>query len=204
MPWDLETARAVAGIAPGDTTHDEALQSVMDFVISDLEARLGRGILLMRTTERYYNVNTRELCLYRYPIRQVFSPDCRIVYRNAGWIEPEEYQDIIDVDYEGGFDPVPPNLLGAMWEAFLLRWESVDQTTGLPVPGGGATVIQGSGDISSVTVDGMTIRYDVGASVSGDSGSVSAALQADWGWLAPWASILSIYRSERAPGVAIA
>ena len=110
------------------------------------------------------------------------------------------------VDYEGGFDPIPDDLLNALWEILLDQWSRVDKTTGGPAAGSGATITAGSGDVSSISLaDFGTVRFDVGATVSGGGGqSVSAAQQAVWGVLAPWASVLAPYRSVTAPTVAFA
>lgn len=207
--WDLATAKTMLGIAPGDTTQDAALTSVMDRLIGELEDLLGRGLLLKSTTETFYHVGSRQLRLNRYPIERVDSPACRIVHHRAGWIELDQGlapDGAVTVTYTGGFKVLPAALERCLWEILHVVWGGVDHTTGLPVAGqGGGTVLQGSGDISSVTIDGMTLRYDVGSTVAGGGGeSAAAAAEKEWGWLAPWATVLSIYRSESAPGVAIA
>lgn len=123
------------------------------------------------------------------------------------------WRENIWVDYLGGFSfeptdpfPMPEDLKAILLEAFLYLWGQVDQTTGLPAQGSGAGVVAGSGDVSRLTLaDFGSISYDVGATVTGgDSASSSAAAEGVWGWLAPWASLLQIYRSEMAPGVAFA
>ena len=213
MSWDLATARAAAGIAAGDTTHDTALQRVMDVVLASVENLLGRGLLLRRETVRFLNPNTRRLRLPRYPILQVYTIDGKPytgqIQHRVGWIEfvGSAGGRAVSVDYEGGFDPLPADLEAALWEAFVHRWSDVDPLTGLPTQGSGATVVKGSGDVSRITLaDFGSVTYDVGSSVAGgDDGQGSlASMQARWGWLAPWATTLELYRSESAASLAFA
>jgi hypothetical protein len=94
-----------------------------------------------------------------------------------------------------------------LFEMLLYLWGQSNHTTGAPIAGSGATMIQGSGDVSSVSIaDFGTVRFDVGATVAGGGADATygADTVANWGWLAPWAYILQTYRSEAAPTVAFA
>lgn len=218
MAWDLATARLVAGIPPGDTTKDAALTRIMGRTLAAVETLLGRGLLLRRETVRFYEVDERKVLLPRYPVRRVYSINGTpgvirgLLHHRTGWLELGPYdhwgtQDgAVLIDYEGGFDPLPDDLEAALWEALLYLWGMVDQTTGLPRQGAGAGVVQGSGDISRITLaDFGSISYDVGTQVtSSESSGAGAVAEAMWGWLAPWASVLSTYRSEAAPSIAFA
>lgn len=212
MPWDINTARQVIGLAANDPSKDVALKKVMDRVLAEIETKLGRGLLFMRETIRV-SVDTNTILLPRYPVWKIYRPDPTdiLLHHRVGRIRipwgtfgGKWFGDDVEIDYEGGFRDLPSDLEAAMWEAFLQAWAGVNDATGLPVVGGGATIVQGSGEISSVTIDGMTIRYDVGASIAGGaSSSAQASSEAIWGWLAPWESILSTYRSHSAPSLAM-
>ena len=215
--WNLDTAKALVGVAPADTTKDVALQRALDVVLASVEDHLGRGLLLQRDTAVFYDTDGRKLLLPRWPIRQVYSVNGSLnvqytVHHRVGWLELRNFRTVHDgtirVDYEGGFDPLPADLEHALWEAFNTFWAGVDPLTGLPVLGGsGTTVVQGSGEIEKVVMpDGGSITWDVGATVAGgdSGGDANEALRGIWGWLAPWASVLSIYRSEAAPSIAFA
>lgn len=216
--WDISQAKTYLGIAPADTAHDVALQRTLDVVMATAETLLGRGLLFKRQVHRFADVDTQILRLPRYPIGTVYSVNSKVpsadnlrIQHRVGWIEliggnlaPGNLGEVL-VDYDGGFNPLPSDLDNVLWSAFSSLWASVDQTTGLPVAGGGATVVQGSGDISKMVMpDGGSITWDVGSTVSGGSAGGTASAVDFWGFLAPWATILSTYRSESAPSVAFA
>jgi hypothetical protein len=214
MTWDITTARVVAGVPVGDTTKDAAIQSTMDYVLAVVEKLLGRGLLFKREEITFYEVDTRKIRVPRYPISRVFSmnghPVTGIVQYRVGWIEVNHSFNrrvTVTVDYEGGYKILPSDLERTLWEIFQTVWENTNQQTGAPVPGSGATVVAGSGDVSSVSFGNFgSVRFDVGATtVGGESSSSSTAdQQARWGWLAPWAWVLETYRSESAPSVVFA
>ena len=207
MTWDIATARAVMKYPPADTTHDVALQIAMDTTLATVENLLGRGLFRQRETRTFYNVDRREIRLPRWPIERVISPKCRIVHHRVGWIELQSWSgECLEVDYIGGFDPLPSDLEHALWGAFETFYGTIDPVTGHPVPGSGPTVVQGGGEVDRISLsDFGTVSFNYGVStVGGGSGNVSARHQELWGWLAPWASILSIYRSESAPSIAFA
>jgi hypothetical protein len=111
------------------------------------------------------------------------------------------------IEYIGGFKQFPSALERAMWEALQTIWANSDHTTGVPVAGsGGSSVVQGGGEVNRISIaDFGAINFNYGATVvGGNAASTSAAQQAHWGWLAPWANIFEIYRSEAAPGTAFA
>lgn len=215
MAWDLATAKIATGIAPADATHDVALQRALDVVLSTVEDHLGRGLLLRREKVRFLNVDTRRFLLPRYPINTVYdvsgaSVSDLIIQHRVGWIELRDgaagANRELEVDYAGGFDPLPSDLEHALWEAFGTFWAGIDPLTGYPVPGSGPSVVAGSGDVSKLVLpDGGSVTFDVASQISGGSSSSGIEVaQGIWGWLAPWASVLSIYRSEAAPSVAFA
>lgn len=210
MAWDLATARAVT-----NTTNDAALTSVMGIVLGTVEDLLGRALLYGKSTETFYHVDTCRFRLHRYPIDRILSVNGSavstniLVHHRVGWVELGNLgAEQVTIEYMGGFKQLPSALERAMWEAFQALWGNSDPTTGLPVAGsGGSTITQGSGDISRVSLPGGgAVSWDVGATVSGGSGggSSSANDQAIWGWLAPWASTLQMYRTESGASVAFA
>ena len=205
MSWDLETAKRFLGIV--DDTQDTIIQDTLDDVLSDIELMLQRKLLLQRSTVKYTNYVTDKVLLPRFPVVDVHSvdgapmDDLWYVHNQAGWIELPSYQDIksIEVDYTGGYDPLPESLERAMWEAFMTRWGNTDPDTGAP-----AGAVQGDAEMKAITVyDGFKMEFhDSSTSSSSSGGVVERELQ--WGWLAPWASVFQMYRSEHGVGVGFA
>lgn len=199
MAWNLETAKVYLEIDPGDASQDDIIQQVMDYTQKSLETLLARELILGRHTVQFQHTpGSGVLILPKPPITEVFTinggqvPQDMLVHNDVGTIEHCSFacQRTLEVDFEGGFDPLPADLERAMWGAFLAAWAGTDQTTGAPEAGSG--VITGSGDVKSLTVfDGFKVDYDVGTtSTSDNSGDDST----DWGWLAPWASTFAQYR----------
>ena len=211
MTWDLATARAVT-----NTTNDAALTSIMDIVLGTVEDLLGRALLYGKSAETFYHVDTRRFRLHRYPIDRILSVNGNavstdiLVHHRVGWVELGNCggnDGRVTIEYMGGFKQLPSALERAMWEAFQALWANSDPVTGHPIAGtGGSMVTQGSGDISRVSLPGGgAVSWDVGATVTGGSGSsASAHDHATWGWLAPWASTLEMYRTESSPSLAFA
>ena len=195
MSWDIATARQVAGVTAGDTTHDAALQRVMDIVLAEVEGRLERGLFSKRVVEKYYSVTGR-IYVERYPISTVHSPtDGNVqVHCREGWIACLSGREVA-VDYTGGYVTLPSDLEAALWGIFLAMWGTVDPMTGFPTAAG-AALIQGSGDVKKVTVfDAYAVEYDVGTTSAGGGNQQSGSVnQAFWGALSPWASTLMRYR----------
>lgn len=224
MAWDLATAKTRQGLAPADTSKNVALQSTMDEVLSTVENLLGRGLLKRQETVVFHDVDTRSLRLPRYPVERIVAingkaPNSDVCLRgrvgaidlNAGhyWAWNAALNcHTTKIEYIGGFSPLPSDLERALWEAFDTLWAVSNQTVGGPSAGagGGASVVQGSGDVSRVTLsDFGSVSFDVGATVSGGGGVASAAGDAlIYGWLSPWAFVLNTYRSEAAPSLAFA
>lgn len=225
MAWDLITARSAANVT--GTANDVALTRVMDYVIATVENLLGRGLLYKRSTARFYDMDYQDVLLPRYPIDRIVSingnvnHDIRITHHRTGWVRIGYsnywfYRNwiyggndrCVTIDYYGGFKQLPSDLEQALWDAFVTVWSGVDHTTGLPVAGSGPSVVQGGGEVDRISlVDFGSVNFNYGVTSVGDGGSggsVSAKQQQKWGWLAPWASILQIYRSEAAPGTAFA
>ena len=195
MAWNLETARTYLKIDPGDTSNDVVIQQTLDRVLASVETLLGRYLLRRRETIVFRNVvSPKTVQVQRYPIQ--------VVHRcvGAGSIDVNREHGTItfingtcgdvSLDIEGGYEPMPLDLEFSLWSAFMVAWAATDQTTGGPAES--ATVAAGSGEVKSLLIyDAFRVDYDVGNTNSDDSG---ASDEQSWGWLAPWASTLSMYR----------
>ena len=211
MAWDLATAKQYLGITDG--SQDANITRMMDVTMSAVEKFLQRGLELAQETVTYRDRDFRRVVLPRFPVTQVLKvdgvdglPSDWHLMPRVGWIllPTRRYFQELEIEYEGGYDPLPADLEQVLWEIFMRAWASIDENTGGPDPTGPG-VVQGSGDVKSLTVfDGFKMEFDVGASVLSDAESALTEQQATWGWLAPWASTLELYRSERGAGVGIA
>ena len=195
MTWDVSTARAIAGFPATDTTHDAALRLVMDAVLATVETKLERGLLKRKEAARFHRVDSCRIYLPRYPIERVISPGgLRHVHYRNGWIEgasPGRDGDV-EIEWIGGYDPLPADLERALWGAFLAEWANSDPLTGAPTAG--AAVLTGSGEMKSLTVyDAYKVDFDVGSTSAGGA-SAGKVDEAFWGALSPWADILMAYR----------
>jgi hypothetical protein len=220
--WDLNTARTRLGVVPGDPAKDSMIKQAMDIVVAALENYLQRGIIFKRSVATFFHVDSQHVRLPRYPVQQVISingvpvsPDIELHHREGIiWFHRNCYHHYaslcrdhrINIEYYGGYQVLPSDLEWAMYEMLLFIWGNMDQQTGGPAQGSGATVTQGSGEVSRVSIsDFGSVSFDVGSSVSGGSSNTGSANASDiWGWLAPWAPLLQLYRSEAGVGVGIA
>ena len=221
MPWTLSRAKASLSIT--GTANDVAITELMDTVIGTVEDFLGRGILFNRETISFRYVDNNKILLPRFPIKRVITingnpvSNSLMIHHRTGWISLEcsnIYSPVgcgrsVCVEYEGGYDinSLPDSLEKVLWEIFLQWWGNSNQIIGGPKIGAGPTVTAGTGDLKSLTVfDGFKLDYDVGATVTGGSSSInsSGSVIDMWGELAPWAPVLSIYRSEHGVGLGFA
>ena len=222
MPWTLSRAKASLSIA--GTANDAAITELMNTVIGTVEDYLGRALLFKRETITFWQVDNSKIFLPRFPIRRVIAingnttiPNDFTVHHRTGWVSFECSSLFnfvgcgrsVSIEYEGGYDinNLPDSLEKVLWEIFLQWWGNSNQTIGGPAVGAGPTVTAGSGDLKSLTVyDGFKLDYDVGATVTGGASNISSSGSTidTWGELAPWASMLSIYRSEHGVGLGFA
>ncbi len=196
MAWNLETAKTYLKIDPADTSSDAVIQLTLDRVLTSVETLLGRYLLRRRETIVFRGVvSPKTVQVQRFPIQVVHrctGAGDYSIHREHGTITfiNGTYGDV-SLDMEGGYEPMPLDLEYAMWGAFMSAWQSVDPTTGGPPAD--QVVTTGSGEVKSLTVfDAFKVDYDVGAASSSDDAGASD--EANWGWLAPWASTLSQYR----------
>lgn len=209
MAWTLAQAKIYLGSDDPDTpAGDLVIQQVLDETLASLENLLGRKLLLNRETVRFLHVSGTKLLLPRFPIKQIHSisggatlpgtgwPTDLDVQYSVGWIGSGTFpgQRSIEVDYEGGYEALPMDLERDMWSAFLTLYNDTDPLTAAPPKAGEATVVAGTGDVSSITVaDFGTVKYDVGATVAAADSAASGS--ADWGWLATWYPTFQRYRA---------
>lgn len=205
MAWDLATAKELLGIDPGDTSQDVAITKVMGVTLATIEKLLQRGIIQLSETQIFHWLTSRRVLLRRYPLVEITAldggsaaPADVTLNLQTGWAEHSSWCGLesLSITYTGGFDPIPDDLERAMWEAFSYLYSKSDTTTGLA-----ASTAAGASEISGVTVfDAFKIDYSVDS-----SGAESAAAQREaWGWLAPWATVLNMYRSEQGVGLGLA
>lgn len=202
MAWNLATAKKYLGLE-GDDTKDEMIVERMAYTQQSIETVLGRGILRERQTVKFVcHRPSATVQLPRAPITEVFTinggeaPADMQIHHDVGLICYPTFagEQTLEVDYEGGYDPIPLDLENCMWQAFMTAWGQIDQTTGGPPADGSSGIIEGSGEVKSMTVfDAFKVDYDVGSTATGgtDTGTISTS---DWGWLAPWGTVLGFYR----------
>lgn len=209
MAWDLATAKKYLGLT-GDPTDpaDADIQAVMDTTLATVETHLGRKLLRGREVHKEQHVTGNQIFCYRYPIERIDLLDGEVFddthpdFTQVGFFSGEGIifgtyfpgQEVIDIEYTGGYDPLPLDLERVLWEAFMALWSATDAATGGP-PESGTGLVGGSGDMKSITVfDAFKIDYDVGVTAAGGSSDGSVTDDNYWGWLAPWAAVLSFYR----------
>lgn len=194
MTWDLQTAKKYLGINSSDTSNDEAINLAMAGVMDLVETSLGRPLLFAGPIkETLYNVRPGRLYLGRYPIKEIlkiddddFEPAGALVDYQGGWIGWYTYNVSVLIEYSGGYETLPPSLEAGLWEIFMMEWGKRDPWSGGPKPA------QSAGEISRVTVQDLgSITFDASAAASARP---NAKLEFEWGILAPWATILQIYR----------
>ena len=221
MAWTRAQAKLYLGLpATPDPILDPLIDQVLLETLQAVQGALGRELFLARNTVRFYNVNVEQLQLPRPPIVTIHAIDYAGVspagsafgtgtdnlqiHHKEGWIRSMDFcgRREINVDFEGGFDPLPVDLEQDMWSAFLTRYDEKDQANAGAPPraGQGSSVISGSGDVSRVTIQDLgTITYDVGATVTA-SDVADADARLKYGWLAPWARTWDHYRIGPAGG----
>jgi hypothetical protein len=199
MTWTLEAAKERLGIDPADTSHDIEIQTALDVTLVTIETKLSRGLLQQREIMEFPMNDTGYIWVHRFPVQQVYSLTSASHSIRNFTVFPKKARVYVGgagdytLDYEGGFQYLPANLEWAMWAAFDLMYEQISNPTA-----GGATIIQGSGEVQSVTIQDLgTVRFDVGATSVGGIGQVSND-PAYWDWLAPWASVLKLYVHPKA------
>lgn len=169
MPFDLNTAKNRLGIAPGDVTKDAEIQAALDAALAAAEKYCNRNFRLARETARFYHVDGPAIQLSRFPIRVIHSvtpdpPTFDIHYTGGKLLTHDQGFHEVEIDYTGGYDPLPPDLELALWLTFA-------NTHSIISGGAAATLVQGSGDVKSVTVMGsFKLDYDVGTTAVGGGG----------------------------------
>ncbi|RLC39114.1 hypothetical protein DRH27_00510 [Candidatus Falkowbacteria bacterium] len=153
MTFDLAAAKARLNIV--DTSKDVEIQNALDISQGIVENYLDRKLDDAAEVETFYSVSNQTLQVRRFPITAVNSitegvaaqVDLEkgiIYFRNALIAEA------VEVDYQGGYAVLPPDLEEAMWQVFDYIWLKVDN------PGGSVA----AGAIDRITIpDVGTISY---------------------------------------------
>lgn len=214
MPWydDIEALRVRAGLDPTDDTKDAQLIMAADTTLSIVETYLDRKLEYMDDSETFYY--QEPLLVRRWPMEQgsvttiflldndieePFTISNRMIDYEKGIIYGQRYDvpnRVVIVEYTGGFDPIPNDLLWSLWAVFDAYWAA---TPGWASSSGG--VITGSGEVKKVSLVGIgSVDFDVGTSSAGGD---SSSLNADpWGLIpAEIISIIDRYRRESTVGV---
>jgi len=193
MAWDLATARTKIGLAPGDTSRDVDLSMSMAVALDLLETYLDRGILYQNMVETAVEMHGRRVSLYRYPLVAVdavttsgasdqsagapIGTNQYLTDDQTGMVifKTPTIVDKVTVVYKGGYVTLPPVLEWVLWTTWSTLW--AEMFPGAPAGGGGGgggTIVQGSGDLKSVTIFGVgKLDYDVGATAIGGGSSTT-------------------------------
>jgi hypothetical protein len=197
--WTLNTAKDRLNIAAADTTHDVMIQAALDVALKTVELKLSRKLLLRRETISFPMHDLGYIWTDRYPIQKVYSLSGQTHTMRNYTVFPDQGRIYVGgrgdftLDYDGGYVELPPDLDYVMWAAFDTIYKQM-----LNPAAGGATVVQGSGEVQSITIQDLgTVRFDVGAKSVGGIGQVSND-PSYWDWLAPWASVLKLYMHPKA------
>ena len=157
MAYDLATAKGKLGIT--DATQDAEVQAVLDAGLALAEAYCKREFMYKSETVGYYHVEAGYLFVPRYPIQSVTSvtgeDNTSIKYKvnkNAGFLDMHgRYSDEeLKVTYSGGYNPLPDDLIIALFEIFNELWRSHTAIGGSIAPG----------PVTSATLTGVgTVRF---------------------------------------------
>lgn len=212
----VEAIKAMLGIAPEDTTKDAAIAQILAASLALIENYCGRTFEEGDYVEQFPPLDARDatLILSAYPVavvRTVTRDDGITVTPLTGWrlfaqsgmVRQESHghcwchghfrMAAVSVDYTGGFPPDawPADLVDVLLRVFMARWNATGGT------GNYADEHTGAGAIKTVTVDGMTLAYDLGDAQAGAS-VTAGEVPPD---LAPYAAELARYRDLRVWGV---
>lgn len=197
MAWDLATAHAKTGLAPG--LSDDVLTAAMSTALAIAERYCDRLFLQKQEQVRFYDISQRAIQLPRYPVESVddtypsLNDYAHHLHRGGGKImfHGQPFFEELRITYTGGFKNLPEDLEFALWQIFGLLWStSFDPTAGT---GGGATIALGA--VKRKTIVGVgSIEYETGGASSSGGDSVAA----DWSSALPGATqaILDLYRRQ--------
>lgn len=210
MTWDVATARKRIGLADDDTSRDTDLEACMAVALALAEKYCDRRFLSKLETVKFLDVRRADLHLYRWPIEFITSvvsvqadgspvdvayvadEELGVLYLGSGAGCALAVSRDITVVFQGGFDPLPPDLEWALWSIFDQLW-----ATG-PGWGAPAEVSADTGAVRSFSIDGMSIGYATDTA----SGGSAAGGSADGLGIIPARAIacLEFYRAETAVG----
>lgn len=212
MSWDLTTAKARLGIT--DDAQDAQITTALAVSLGLAEKYCDRRFPQKAETARFFADSWPTLLVRRYPIlsvQEVRTPDGNVVdpanygveyelgmvrlggYGRASWPAGTSWaRGAVEVDFTGGFDPLPEDLEAALWLVFDNVWAT---TPGMGLPAGSTT---NAGVVRSFSIDGMSLGYET--SNTGGTGGGGAAPD-EWGLIPATATaLLRWYRAETVTG----
>jgi hypothetical protein len=209
MTWTLQAAKARLGIT--DDAQDAQITQALNVSLGLAEKYCDRRFQKKDETARFFGDSWPTLLVRRYPIlsvAEVRAPTGDVIdssrygidYDNGmillgsgNMVVPSRWsRGAVEVDFTGGYEPLPDDLELALWLVFDAVWF---KSPGMGLPGGTAP----EPTVRSFAIDGMSIGYENAATVSGSPSSGGGP--AAWG-LMPASSVatLNLYRAETAWG----
>ena len=164
--FDLAAAKARLGIT--DALKDTLIQIALDASLAVAESYCDRKFIWAKESAAFYDVYARRLQVKRYPITSVlhvkstngtdYASDRYRIHKQHGYLLFNHYmlEREADVEYEGGYKVLPPDLLIALWGIFDVVWPSINGGTG-------AVSTVAPGTISSISIpDVGTVSFAAG------------------------------------------
>lgn len=209
MTYNVDTAKARLGIPDSDTSKDDAITACLAMGMAVAETYCDRGFQLTQEVQEIYGLYQRTLRTYRYPIKVVNSvktispgadpyevdPSTLTIFKKDGQIIASGGLSgtQVQIDYEGGYDPLPVDLEWALWGIFDAIWYS---TPGFGVAPGDTGTAE-PGVIKSFWINGVRLEYSTSSSSA--AAAVNAEKEELYGVIPlPSVSVLSRYRAESA------
>jgi hypothetical protein len=153
----LVLLRKRIGLDPADTSRDDEITAVFAASIEALESALDRRLPLGVYTEQFTHAPGPTLSLSAYPVRLEqpvlvtvdgidvpghVDPATGLLYLDA-----YSREHTLLVVYTGGFDPLPPTLLMAVFSVFDI------------IAAQSAKVVQPGGEVKALSLDGARVEY---------------------------------------------
>ena len=186
----MEAGRLRAGLAATDASRDDDVFMVMEITKDVVETYLDRGVVGMDQVDHFVDVHYPSLSLHRYPVHYIteirsgagsgsLAMSSIVCQHDIGLLKLDRtlFARELYISYFGGYNTWPAALEWAMWQTFDTLWLEIMGVAGGAGGGGGGIIVQGSGEVKSVSITGVgKIDYDVGASVAGGSSSSGSKL----------------------------
>jgi hypothetical protein len=206
MTIDIETLRVRAGFPVDDTTHDDELNAALAQAWGLIETYCDRAFEAADEIEEFDAFDTfdRALRLRRYPVDLVTSitifgqpvTQWRL-NKKAGIVHPwphcgfpffDTTQPTIEIEYHGGYDPLPADLEWAVLAVFDMVWAAN------PAWGGGVGLVVD--DVKKLSIVGVG-SLDFGAASTAKGAGASVEAGEAWGPISGEVmDVLRLYRSN--------